>query len=160
MELFFLIIKDGIFAAIAAIGFSSISNPSPRVFPLCALTAAAGHITRYVLMNMYGFQLATGSMLGALVIGFLALPAAKMIKTPAECISFSALLPMVPGMYAYRTIQSLMHCLGSVSEPTFMHYLYLLRFNWMTCIVTIIAMVVGAMLPILLFQKFSFKVTK
>ena len=84
MELFFLIIKDGIFAAIAAIGFSSISNPSPRVFPLCALIAAAGHMTRYVLMNICGFQLASGSMLGALVIGFLALPAAKMIKTPAE----------------------------------------------------------------------------
>lgn len=67
---------------------------------------------------------------------------------------------MVPGMYAYRTIQSLLHCLGSYSEPTFMHYLYLLRFNWMTCMVTIIAMVVGALLPILLFQNFSFKVTK
>ena len=98
MELFFLIIKDGIFAAIAAIGFSSISNPSPRVFPLCASIAAAGHMTRYVLMNIYGFQLTVGSMLGALVIGFLALPAAKIIKTPAECISFPALLPMVPGM--------------------------------------------------------------
>ena len=107
-----------------------------------------------------GFQLTVGSMLGALVIGFLALPAAKIIKTPAECISFPALLPMVPGMYAYRTIQSLLHCLGSFSEPTFMHYLYLLRFNWMTCMVTIIAMVVGVMLPILLFQNFSFKVTK
>ena len=160
MELFFLIIKDGIFAAIAAIGFSSISNPSPRVFPLCASIAAAGHMTRYVLMNIYGFQLTVGSMLGSLVIGFLALPAAKIIKTPAECISFPALLPMVPGMYAYRTIQSLLHCLGSFSEPTFMHYLYLLRFNWMTCMVTIIAMVVGVMLPILLFQNFSFKVTK
>jgi uncharacterized membrane protein YjjB (DUF3815 family) len=56
MELFFLIIKDGIFAAVAAIGFSSISNPSPRVFPLCALIAAAGHMTRYVLMNIYGFR--------------------------------------------------------------------------------------------------------
>lgn len=157
MELFFLIIKDGIFAAIAAIGFSSISNPSPRVFPLCALIAAAGHMTRYVLMNICGFQLASGSMLGALVIGFLALPAAKMIKTPAECISFPALLPMVPGMYAYRTIQSLMHCLGAYSEPTFMHYLYLLRFNWMTCMVTIIAMVVGALLPILLFKIFRLR---
>ncbi len=41
-----------------------------------------------------------------------------------------------------------------------MHYLYLLRFNWMTCLVTIIAMVVSVMLPILLFQNYSFKVTK
>ncbi len=67
---------------------------------------------------------------------------------------------MVPGMYAYRTIQSLLRCLGSHSEPTFMHYLYLLRFNWMTCMVTIIAMVVGVLLPILIFHNFSFKVTK
>lgn len=160
MELFFLILKDGIFAAMAAIGFSSISNPEAKVFPPCALIAAMGHMTRYVLMNIFGCQLSGSSLLAALVIGFLSLPAAKWIKTPAECISFPALLPMIPGMYAYRTIQSLTHCLGAASEPDFLHYLYLLRFNWMTCTVTIIAMVVGVTLPTLVFNKFSFKVTR
>lgn len=160
MAVFFLILKDGIFAAIAAIGFSSISNPSKNVYPMCAIIAALGHMTRYILMNIYDFHLTPASMAAALVIGFLSLPAAKLIKSPAECISYPALLPMVPGMYAYRTIQALTHCISSASEPTFMHYLFLLRSNWMTCIATIIAMVVGVTLPIFIFKNFSFKVTK
>lgn len=160
MVAFFLILKDGIFAAIAAIGFSSISNPSKNVYPMCAIIAALGHMTRYILMNIYDFHLTSASMAAALVIGFLSLPAAKLIKSPAECISYPALLPMVPGMYAYRTIQALTHCISSASEPTFMHYLFLLRSNWMTCIATIIAMVVGVTLPIFIFKNFSFKVTK
>jgi Uncharacterized conserved protein len=160
MALFFLIVKDGIFAAIAAIGFSSISNPSKNVYPMCALIAAIGHMTRYIMINIYDFHLTTASMTAALVIGFLSLPAAKTIKSPAECISYPALLPMIPGMYAYRTIQALIHCISTTSEPTFMHYLYLLRSNWMTCIATIIAMVIGVTLPIFIFKKFSFKVTK
>ncbi len=160
MGLFFLTLKDGIFAAIAAIGFSSISNPPRIVYPVCALVAAFGHMTRYLLITGYDMHLTYSSMAAALVIGFMSLPAAKMIKTPAECISYPALLPMVPGMYAYRTIQALTHCLVAGGEPEFMHYLYLLKYNWMVCMSTIIAMVVGVTLPIFIFKKFSFKVTK
>lgn len=160
MGLFFLLLKDGIFAAIAAIGFSSISNPPKRVFAPCAFVAAMGHMTRYWLMNVQDFHLTYASLIASLVIGLLALPAAKMVKSPAECISFPALLPMVPGMYAYRTIQSVVQCLAAHGEDTFMHYMYLLKMNWMTCMLTIIAMVVGALLPIFIFKKFSFAVTR
>lgn len=158
--MFFLLLKDGIFAAIAAIGFSSISNPPKRVFFPCALIAAFGHMTRYWLMNVQDFHLTYASLIASLVIGLLSLPAAKAIKAPAECISFPALLPMVPGMYAYRFVQSVVQCLAAHGEDTFMHYLYLLKMNWMTCMLTIIAMVVGALLPIFIFKKFSFTVTK
>ena len=38
------ILLDGFFAAIAAIGFGSISNVPVRAFKGCALLAAAGHV--------------------------------------------------------------------------------------------------------------------
>lgn len=155
-----LLIKDGIFAAIAAIGFSSISNPDRKVYPAAALIAALGHMTRYYLMNTMDFHLAGAGFIAALVIGIVSLPAARLTRNPAECISFPALLPMVPGMYAYRSVQSVVECLLAGSEDSFMHYLYLLRFNWMTCIITIVAMVVGVTLPIFIFKKLSFRVTK
>ena len=43
------ILEDGLFAAIAAIGFSSISNTPGRAYLTCGLIAAAGHTIRYVL---------------------------------------------------------------------------------------------------------------
>lgn len=160
MEYLFEILRDGLFAAIAAIGFSSISNPPARVFAPCALIAAIGHMTRFVLMNSCAMSLTAASSIAGLVIGLLALPAAKGVKAPSECIFLPSLLPMVPGMYAYRSIQALMACLSGGSQECFAHYLYLLRFNWMTCMATIIGMVVCATLPVFIFKFFAFKVTK
>ena len=41
------ILLDGLFAAVAAIGFGAISDPPMRAFPRIALLAAAGHALRY-----------------------------------------------------------------------------------------------------------------
>ncbi len=160
IEEFLAIFKDGLFAAIAAIGFTSISNPPRRVFPFCAIVAACGHMARYCVMTYAHASIIPGSLAGATVIGVLAMFAASMARVPAESISFPSLLPMVPGMYAYRAVQALCKCLGSPEQDIFLHYLYLLRFNCMTCSVTIIAMVVGVTVPIFLFRNLSFKMTR
>ena len=41
------ILLDGLFAAIAGIGFGAISDPPMRAFPYIALLAAVGHACRY-----------------------------------------------------------------------------------------------------------------
>ena len=41
------ILTDGIFAAVAAIGFGAISDPPLRAFPSIALLAAIGHAQSY-----------------------------------------------------------------------------------------------------------------
>ena len=43
MELIWKMLQDGLFAAIAAIGFSAISRPPKQAFLWCALIAATGH---------------------------------------------------------------------------------------------------------------------
>ena len=40
------ILFDGVFAAVAAIGFGAISDPPVRAFPYIALLAAVGHALR------------------------------------------------------------------------------------------------------------------
>lgn len=157
MNIFFELLEDGIFASIAAIGFASISNPPRKAYPFCAGIAAAGHITRYILMNFAGYHIILSSFAAAFVTGIISLPAARRIKSPAECISFPAMLPMIPGMYAYRSIQSLIKCIESTAEPEFIHYMYVLKLNWTTCLLTITGMVLGATLPVFIFKKFYFK---
>ena len=144
------VLRDGFFAAVAAMGFAAISNPSPKVLPWCCLAAACGHMTRYLLMTCAGWH----------VTGLISLPMAGRIKTPAEFISFPALLPMVPGMYAYRAVQAIVYCLRVSEEGAFMHYMYLLTYNGIVFMVTILGMVIGATLPIFAFTKYSFSVTK
>ena len=68
------LIEDCFFAAVAAIGFGSISNVPYKAFSGCAILAAAGHGVRTVLMGEFGFGIILGSLIGALVIGVLSIP--------------------------------------------------------------------------------------
>ncbi|MBQ8520522.1 MAG: threonine/serine exporter family protein [Bacteroides sp.] len=158
----FEILQDAFFSAIAAIGFASISNPPRAVYGCCALTAAVGHSCRYVLMNngWYALHIIPASTLAAFVIGTLAVFLAPRIKCPAESCFSPALLPMIPGMYAYRTIKALLICLFQQEETRFTHYFYLLASNGLTCTFIILGMVIGATIPVFLFKKVSFRATR
>lgn len=63
------IISDGLFAAVAAMGFGSISDPPARAFKFIALLAAAGHAARYCLMTFLDVDIASASFVAAFIIG-------------------------------------------------------------------------------------------
>ena len=143
------ILLDGFFAAIAAIGFGSISNVPVQAFKGCALLAAAGHATRFVLTHACGWGLIPAAFIGALVIGFFAPKASRHWRIPAEALAFPALLPMIPGMYAYRSVEGLLQCIMSKDAETFTHAFYLFSYNGMVCVIIVILMVLGATVPII-----------
>ena len=156
------ILEDGLFAAVAANGFSSISNTPRRAYLTCGLIAAAGHTIRYVFTTPeFGIMhIIPASALASFAIGVLAVLFAGRIKCPAEVCFFPALLPMIPGMYAYRTIEALLSCLYHTQEDAFEHYFYLLAYNGLTCSFIILSLVVGATVPVFLFKKLSFTATR
>ena len=158
----FEIVQDGFFAALAAIGFASISNPPTSAYKYCALIAAIGHSIRYVLMNhtIIQMHIITASFIAAFSIGLFAVFLMPKAKTPAETCLFPALLPMIPGMYAYKTIAALVLCLYNQEETIFNHYLYLFSYNGFSCIVIVLGLVVGATIPIFLFKNTSFQATR
>ncbi|MBD5225453.1 MAG: threonine/serine exporter [Bacteroidales bacterium] len=155
------ILEDGLFAAMAAIGFSSISNTPRRTYIFCALAAAAGHAVRFVLMSEYvGMNIILASTLAAFVVGLLSVLLAPVMKCPAEVCLFPALLPMIPGMYAYHTIEALILCLGNTGEQLFSHYMYLLAYNGLTCAFIVLGLAIGATIPIFMLKKISFQATR
>lgn len=147
------ILTDGIFAAIAGIGFASISNPPHSAFSACAILSALGHATRFCLMTYYGIRIAFASLVGAIVIGILGIPMARRVECPVEACTLPSLLPMVPGMYAYRSVQALLNCLQVSEETQFIHNLYLLNYNLLTCLFTILLMGIGATIPTFILRK-------
>lgn len=156
------LLQDGFYAALAAIGFASISNPPRRAYLYCALIAAVGHSTRYLLLNngVVHVHIIVASTVAAFMIGLLAVWFAPRAKCPAETCFFPALLPMIPGMYAYRTIGALLLCLYHQEEEIFNHYFYLLAYNGFTCVFIILGMVMGATIPIFIFKNISFRATR
>lgn len=150
------------FAAIAAIGFSTISNTPRRAYLCCGLTAAIGHALRFILMSpqMGEMNIVWASTIAAFVIGMVGVMLAPTVKCPAEVCLAPALLPMIPGMYAYRAIAATIACLTHPGETDFNHYLYLMNYNGMTCVFIVIGMVVAANLPVFMMKRISFQATR
>ncbi len=152
--------SDMIFAGLAAVGFAAISHPPKGVIKFCALIAAVGHVTRTCLIEFAGCHIVLASLAGALIVGIMAILIAPKLKCPPETFSFPSLLPMIPGIYAYHSIQALAMSLTAHEEKAFEHWFYLFESNGLITALVVLAMVIGQMLPILLFPKISFTSTK
>lgn len=155
-------LQDALFAAIAAIGFSAISNPPRKAYGYCALIAACGHSARFLMMSsgFLGLPIVVSSSLAGFLVGVLAVLFSKHARIPAETFLFPSLLPMIPGIYAYKAFGGLAMCLFRRGEENFHHYFYLFADNGMVCMFIILGMVVGATLPIFLFKRISFHATR
>ena len=150
------VLADGAFAAMAAMGFALISNPPRLAVVLAALLAAVGHALRFYLMTSGLLGITTASLVAAVTIGCLSKILAELFRIPGEFFSFPALLPMVPGMYAYKTVLSLMLFL-STPEDAPRHGLIIEIFhNGLTAVFVMCALVVGALLPLMMFRRQSF----
>lgn len=155
-------LQDAFFAAIAAIGFAAISNPPKRAYLYCAIIAAVGHSARFLMMqdSLLGLHIVIASTLAALIVGVLAVLLSPVAHTPAETCLFPSLLPMIPGIYAYKTFGGLVMCLYHGSEEAFDHYFYLFVSNGLTCLFILLGMVIGATIPIFMFKNISFQATR
>ena len=160
-DLFTATIADGLFAAVAAIGFAIISNPPRKALAICALLACVGHAVRYFLMHNTAMplDLVAASTVAGFCIGLLAVPFAMRIHCPAECFAFPSLLPMVPGMFAYKAIRDLINIVRLPGEYTAE---YVARFfhNGSLTVLVMFGMVVGCIIPIFIFHRQSFSVTR
>lgn len=153
---------DALFAAMAAVGFSSISHTPRCVYAPCAFAAAAGHSLRTLLMlsDFTGLNIIAASTIAAFAIGIVAVLSARVVRVPAEACLFPALLPMIPGMYAYRTVAATVRLVGGGSDAETLRCLSDLFFNGISCVSIVIGMAIGAVLPMFMMKKLSFQATR
>ena len=158
-EMIRLVLLDGLMAAIAAIGFAVISNPPRNAIFVSAILAALGHSLRFFLIKS-GLDISLSTFVAATFIGLLSILFARIIHCPAEVFSFPSLLPMIPGMFAYRTILSLIRFMQSTDVINAQGFMLDFFHNGLTTLFILLALVVGVSLPILFFPKLSFSVTR
>ena len=154
--------SDAFFAAIAAIGFSAISNPPRKAYLFCALIAAAGHSIRFLLMSpgLMDMPIIPASAIASFVIGLLAVLLSPLARIPAETFLFPSLLPMIPGIYAYRAFGGLAMCLFHTTETDFYHFFYHFSTNGLVCLFIIFGMVVGGTLPVFILKRIAYRATR
>ena len=154
MILLTAIAADGFFAAVAAMGFAVISNPPKKVLLMAGVLAAVGHMSRFALLRE-GVGIASASLCAALLISLCSMPCARRWHIPAEMFAFPALLPMIPGMFAYKTILATMQFLGAPAMSLRQELLVDIVYNGLTAFFIMCALVIGAVLPLLAFHRES-----
>ncbi|TQR54601.1 threonine/serine exporter family protein [Campylobacter troglodytis] len=156
-----LVLWDMLLAALVSLGFAYASNPPTRILFLSALIAAVGHGFRFILLEFFNFEnLALASFLAAFLVGCLGMFCAKLAKTPAEIIAFPALLPMIPGIYAYRAILYLFNFINADEIGAKTRYLVEFFDYFFTTLSVTLALAVGVSVTLLIFFEQSFMVTR
>jgi len=155
------VLYDVFFAAVAGVGFGAISNPPLKAFFSIAVLSAIGHGIRFCLMHYAGLDIAPASLVGAISIGGGSFVAGKLIRCPMTVLSIPSLLPMVPGIFAYKTIFALIMFLGSTGHPgSEASYLQMFWSNFLIAFATTFNLAIGAILPHLIFREKALSLTR
>lgn len=155
------LLLDGLFAAVAAVGFGALSDPPRRAFAGIALLAALGHALRFFLMDGCGVDIATASLAASILIGLCSLLIGLRIRCPITVLFIPALLPMIPGMYAYKTVFSMIMFMQNLDNPVVnAQYLEALLHNGLVTCNVIFMLAIGAAVPIFLFNKKAYSLTR
>ena len=113
------VLQDAVFSALAAGGYALLFSVPTRMAWACGLCGVASHTLRTLLFHL-GVDLITGTLIGALAVGFLAQGFARHFRAPAVALAFPGVVAMVPGAYAFRavfgTLQIAEGTLASVTE--------------------------------------------
>ncbi|MDO3693953.1 threonine/serine exporter family protein [Wenyingzhuangia sp. chi5] len=145
--------------AIAAIGFAVLFNVPKRTLIIIAILAALGGSSKLILMH-YGGHIIIGSMVGATLIGLLSIPAAHGKHAPPLVFSIPAVIPMIPGAFAYKAMLGFIKLTGDISLESYQIALDETVNNGLKAVFIIFALTAGVSFPMLISRKESAKEIK
>ena len=145
-EFWLPVLTDGLFAAIAAIGFAVISNPPKRAISVVALLGAFGHACRFYLLHYTPLNLTISSLFAAFGIGMLSMLAARLVRCPAEVFS--------------KTVLALIRFMKSDDVSQSQQLIVEIFRNGLTTLFVMFALVIGVSLAMFIFYKQSFTMTR
>ena len=108
--------QDAAFSALAALGYVFLFNVPARVAWACVVCGVASHTTRTLGVHL-GIDLIAGTLVGALVVGFLAQGFGRLFHAPAAAFAFPGVVAMVPGAYAFRAILGSLQIAHGAASP-------------------------------------------
>ncbi|AQW85967.1 hypothetical membrane protein (DUF3815 domain) [Campylobacter pinnipediorum subsp. caledonicus] len=146
-------ILDAVFAAIAGFGFAYVSSPPKNTLLVSAFIAAIAHSFRYLILHNDILNISLATLIASFLAGILGMFFAFRLKVPAEIIAFPALLPMIPGIYAYKSILALFLFIKNDDVAIKSKHLVLFFDNALTTISVALALGVGVSITLLLFYE-------
>jgi uncharacterized membrane protein YjjB (DUF3815 family) len=142
---------DALWSGIAALGFAVLFNVPRRLLAACFFTGALGHASRTGIM-LLGISTELSTLAGATLVGFTAQWLARRLDAPASIFGITGAIPMVPGVFAYRTMIGILSVAAAAPDAT-TALLVEAGTNAIKTALLLSAVAIGIGAPSLLFQR-------
>lgn len=97
------IITECLFAAVPALGFAVAFNVPAKYLKFCAFGGTLGFLARSVMLEN-GMQISLATFIASILVSFYAVLWAQRSMAHPRVISVASIIPMIPGVYAYKTM--------------------------------------------------------
>ncbi|MBC7890470.1 MAG: threonine/serine exporter family protein [Ferruginibacter sp.] len=150
-----LILSKAFWCGWGAVGFAILFNVPPRTLFAIWVGGAIGGFLKFTLLQLTaGVVLA--SFAGALAVGISSIPIAHFRHAPPMIFAIPSVIPLIPGVFAYRTMLGLMKLAGTIG-PDFNLVLSETVNNGVKTVFIIMALAMGVAVPMHLMRKESVK---
>ncbi|WP_105902280.1 threonine/serine exporter family protein [Vibrio gangliei] len=150
MNLFlFDVLLDMALASIPAVGFALVFNVPVKALKYCALGGAIGHGLRFILMS-YSIPIEWATFFAATTVGMIGVHWSHKFLAHPKVFTVAAMIPMVPGVYAFKAMIALVEIKQSGYDP---ELLAILMDNFLQAMFIIAGLAIGLAMPGLLFYR-------
>jgi uncharacterized membrane protein YjjB (DUF3815 family) len=145
-----------LWSGLAALGFSVLFNVPQRTLLSIFAIGAAGGLVR-VLFLQVEVNPVLAALAGATLVGVLSISAAHNKHSPPLVFAIPAVIPMVPGLLAYRMMIGLIKMSGTLPPEAYTQVLYDTVNNGLKVMFILMSLAGGVAIPMLLTRKESAK---
>ncbi|SFU27925.1 Uncharacterized membrane protein YjjB, DUF3815 family [Pustulibacterium marinum] len=153
------LLEKWIWFGIAAIGFAALFNVPKRTLLSVFILAALGGTVKLIFFFVTE-SVVIGTLLGAITVGFLSVIAAHKNHTPPFVLAIPAVIPMVPGSFAYHTMKGIIHLTNNTNSDLFVSLLNDTMTNGLKTMFILLSIALGVSMPMLLTRRESVKEIK
>ena len=145
--------------SVAALGFAILFNVPKRTLIMIGVSAALGGSIKLLLIG-FGANIIIASFLGAIFIGFLSIPVAHKLHAPPLIFSIPAVIPMIPGAFAYKAMIGIIKLATQINQEDYEMALNQATTNGIKACFILIALTAGVSFPMLITRQESAKKIK
>lgn len=152
-----ILLEKGFWLGCAGIGFAVLFNAPHRTLGIIFIMAAIGGMIKFLLISNE-FRLIFSTLCGSSMIGFLSVLAAHYRKAPPMTFALPALIPMVPGLFAYKAMLGVIKLTAQSSDSELYYRLFFETVNnGLNALFVILALATGVAIPLLITRKQTVK---
>jgi len=150
------LLEKGIWLGLAGIGFAVLFNVPRRTLGVIYIMSALGGMLKFYMLSL-DFGLVFAALCGSSLIGFCSVLAAHYRKAPPMTFALPSLIPMIPGLFAYKAMVGVMKLTAEKDTAIYPKLFFETVNNGLSALFIILALSAGVAIPLLIARKETVK---